>query len=334
MLDSFHLWGVLFIQELQLNFKNVSGVMLFLSHIGDPKIAFNIYFPVAYYLHNSVGKRVLWAAVISEWLNSVLKWLLHGERPYWWVHTSGFYKQEHVPHLQQFSITCETGPGSPSGHAMVTSAVWYVLVSDFLYYQQIQSFGLKILCWATYVIMMCAVCLSRLFIATHFPHQVSAGIIIGILLGMVMNSLATSALQLPFYLLTSFLLAFIATMTYLLLNLVGIDPFWSLASATKWCAFQEWVHLDTTLFYCIVRDISCLLGLGLAVFCCQFKKLTCRSQKTIILQVLVAVLMLHAGDRLKLNIHNIVLFYVEAFFKHLFLTFVVAAGIPVVFSLF
>lgn len=75
-----------------------------------------------------------------------------------------------------------------------------------------------------------------------------------------MNSLATSALQLPFYLLTSFLLAFIATMTYLLLNLVGIDPFWSLASATKWCAFQEWVHLDTTLFYCIVRDISCLLG--------------------------------------------------------------------------
>ncbi|XP_055901472.1 glucose-6-phosphatase 2-like isoform X4 [Biomphalaria glabrata] len=224
--------------------------------------------------------------------------------------------------------------GSPSGHAMVTSAVWYVLVSDFLYYQQIQSFGLKILCWATYVIMMCAVCLSRLFIATHFPHQVSAGIIIGILLGMVMNSLATSALQLPFYLLTSFLLAFIATMTYLLLNLVGIDPFWSLASATKWCAFQEWVHLDKTLFYCIVRDISCLLGLGLAVFCCQFKKLTCRSQKTIILQVLVAVLMLHAGDRLKLNIHNIVLFYVEAFFKHLFLTFVVAAGIPVVFSLF
>lgn len=48
--------------------------MLFLSYIGDPKFAFTFYFPVTYFLHNSVGKRVMWVTVIAEWLNAVAKW--------------------------------------------------------------------------------------------------------------------------------------------------------------------------------------------------------------------------------------------------------------------
>ena len=48
--------------------------MVFLSLVGDPKFVFTIFFPVAYSLHRTVGIRVVWAAVISEWLNAVLKW--------------------------------------------------------------------------------------------------------------------------------------------------------------------------------------------------------------------------------------------------------------------
>ncbi len=42
-------------------------------------------------------------------------WYIHrvlfGERPYWWVHETQFYGPVKRPELQQFSITCETGPG-------------------------------------------------------------------------------------------------------------------------------------------------------------------------------------------------------------------------------
>lgn len=37
--------------------------------------------------------------------------VLFGERPYWWVNETKFYGPIKHPELQQFSITCETGPG-------------------------------------------------------------------------------------------------------------------------------------------------------------------------------------------------------------------------------
>lgn len=45
--------------------------------------------------------------------------VLSGERPYWWVHETRFYGAGPVPPLQQFPITCETGPGTvPSTPAL------------------------------------------------------------------------------------------------------------------------------------------------------------------------------------------------------------------------
>lgn len=46
-----------------------------------------------------------------------VSWSLHGrvlfgERPYWWVHETRFYGSGSAPALQQFPITCETGPGT------------------------------------------------------------------------------------------------------------------------------------------------------------------------------------------------------------------------------
>lgn len=59
--------------------------------------------------------------------------LMHGERPYWWVHEmEEAHKSDLHPHkiaeIHQYSSTCETGPGMPSGHSMAMSAAWYVIV--------------------------------------------------------------------------------------------------------------------------------------------------------------------------------------------------------------
>lgn len=55
---------------------------------------------------------------------------MHGDRPYWWVHEVETQNNSTnlFPEIFQYASTCETGPGMPSGHAMGTSAAWYVLV--------------------------------------------------------------------------------------------------------------------------------------------------------------------------------------------------------------
>lgn len=37
--------------------------------------------------------------------------ILFGHRPYWWVHETVIYPNQSSPCLEQFPITCETGPG-------------------------------------------------------------------------------------------------------------------------------------------------------------------------------------------------------------------------------
>lgn len=37
--------------------------------------------------------------------------ILFGERPYWWVLDTDYYGNSSAPEIQQFPLTCETGPG-------------------------------------------------------------------------------------------------------------------------------------------------------------------------------------------------------------------------------
>lgn len=86
--------------------------------------------------------------------------VLFGERPYWWVHETSYYADAARPHIEQYPMTCETGPGetrgvwlflppdrpdscslvtplflcpgSPSGHAMGAAGIYYTLVTSVL----------------------------------------------------------------------------------------------------------------------------------------------------------------------------------------------------------
>ena len=66
--------GVNFIIYLQNSWAGWQSEMLFFSKVGDPRNSFLIYFPVVYHLNRNLGISVLWTAIISEWLNLVLKW--------------------------------------------------------------------------------------------------------------------------------------------------------------------------------------------------------------------------------------------------------------------
>ncbi|XP_006819676.1 LOW QUALITY PROTEIN: glucose-6-phosphatase 2-like [Saccoglossus kowalevskii] len=269
-MDDLHSNGVDFICFLQETLRTQTDQMLLLSHMGDPRNAFLIYFPIAFCLCPSVGQKVLWIAAISEWLNAVLKWILFGHRPYWWVHESSLYTEETRPDILQFPITCETGPGSPSGHAMVTSSVWFIMITAFLRYKSNQqqhpeksSHGfIFILSWLLFTLMITMVAISRLFIAAHFPHQVLLGTLVGILLAVLFNRISTDDLPLHFYVMGSGFILITAIGLYGILQLLQLDPGWTVSLAIKWCSKKEYIHLDTTPFYALSRDAGCVFGLG------------------------------------------------------------------------
>ncbi|XP_022291443.2 glucose-6-phosphatase 2-like [Crassostrea virginica] len=268
VMDYVHLRGVEIIHQIQHTFRHHVDLMQILTRVGDPRYAFLIYFPLAYCFHRPTGTRVLWIACLSEWLNGVLKWILHGERPYWWVNE--MKQHDHivnVPSLQQYSLTCETGPGSPSGHAMVTSAVLYSIGSSFIRHglKKTRTFE-RVLVWVSFSIVLLAVNISRLFIATHFPHQVLAGSLTGILLAEAVKHEHTSHLSLRHYVAWSLIMVCGIVITYTGISYLGLDPLWSLGLAKKWCANPDWVHPDTTPFFAFVRDISSLIGFGVGVF--------------------------------------------------------------------
>ena len=48
--------------------------MQFVSQLGSPQYAFTLFFPLLLAVRSSVGVRYLWVAIISDWLNMVLKW--------------------------------------------------------------------------------------------------------------------------------------------------------------------------------------------------------------------------------------------------------------------
>uniref|UniRef100_A0A8C9T4X6 glucose-6-phosphatase n=2 Tax=Scleropages formosus TaxID=113540 RepID=A0A8C9T4X6_SCLFO len=259
-----------------------------MSSVGDPRNILSFYFPLCFQVSHVVGIKMLWVAVIGDWFNLIFKWILFGHRPYWWVHETQFYQNNSHPHLEQFHITCETGPGSPSGHAMGSSSVWYVIVTSVLHLTQPSKSGPRhwnhrlwitwSLLWIAFWIIQIIVCISRVFVATHFPHQVILGVLAGVLVAEAFEHLPSiHTANLNVYIQTNLFLLSFASGFYLLHRMANIDLMWSVPKAKKWCVDPAWIHLDSSPFAGLVRNSGALLGLGLALHSQMFLQ-SCRGR--------------------------------------------------------
>lgn len=273
------------ISSLQKTLNSQADFMQLMSVVFDPKYAFLIYSPIAYLLNPKVGKKLILTTVIAEWLNQILKWFLHGERPYWYVHSSGHFDPQQVP-IKQFPITCELGPGHPSGHAMVTAAVWYIILDSLVQAYNARrdsntnreaartnsrskhliipsnATQVKFSIWTSYALLLSVVSLSRVFLGCHFPHQCLAGALLGLLVAKYISGLETKALH---FIATSIFLLTTAFGTFGLLQVLGLDPAWTIKLATTHCVKREYIHLDTAPFFSIMRYCGFALGCGLGL---------------------------------------------------------------------
>ncbi|XP_003467178.1 glucose-6-phosphatase catalytic subunit 1 [Cavia porcellus] len=271
-MDALHDFGIQSTHYLQVNYRDSQDWFILVSVLADLRNAFYVLFPIWFHLQEAVGIRLLWVAVIGDWLNLVFKWILFGQRPYWWVRDTDYYSNTSAPLIKQFSVTCETGPGSPSGHAMGTAGVYYVMVTSILSIfrgkkKPTYRFRcLNVTLWLAFWVVQLSVCLSRIYLAAHFPHQVVAGVLSGIAVAETsyhVRGIYNASLR-KYILVTGFLFGF-AVGFYLLLRVLGVDLLWTLEKARRWCERPEWVHIDTTPFASLLKNLGTLLGLGLAL---------------------------------------------------------------------
>uniref|UniRef100_A0A3Q3XKN9 Glucose-6-phosphatase 3 n=1 Tax=Mola mola TaxID=94237 RepID=A0A3Q3XKN9_MOLML len=310
-MEAVYTQGIWMAESLQQKTSNHRNLWLTITLFGDPKAAFLLVFPFTYFISRPTGVKVLWVAAISEWLNLVFKWMLFGERPFWWIGESHLFDNKQ-PNVQQFPSTCETGPGSPSGHAMVTAAIWWVIVStlgSFLYSRTHRT--------------------SEIFILAHFPHQVVAGSIAGVILGIVLSRRVPGGRSLVF-LSVGLLLG-----TLILhngLQRLGLNLSWSIPLAKKWCSHAEWIRLDTAPFSALTRDCGALLGLGLAQRWKPGGWPLSRAPKA--LSLAISSMGLYHINRLPLPVQPQGLFYGLFFLKFVIVPLLVVVLVPGLIHLF
>ncbi|XP_072312227.1 glucose-6-phosphatase catalytic subunit 1 [Eucyclogobius newberryi] len=343
LMDALQGFGVTSTHYLQTNYEDAQGLFLWVSWAADLRNTFFIFFPLWIHLRASVGIKLIWVAVIGDWLNLVFKWILFGERPYWWVHEASYYDSRVRPHIEQYPMTCETGPGSPSGHAMGAAGVYYTLVTSILALTaskvkigikkpNIKDWYLKVVLWSIFCAVQVGVCLSRVFIAAHFPHQVVAGVITGIIVAEAFNRtqwIYSASMKHYFY--TTLFLTSFAVLFYLLLKAVGVDLLWTMEKAQKWCVHAEWVHLDSTPFASLLRNMGTLFGLGLGLHSPLYtegKRSNGAGQKMAC--IATSLVLLHLFDSFKPPTHTAALFYLLSFCKSATVPLVAVSIVPYV----
>lgn len=275
------------IAYLQQNFAGYESWITYISVLGDNREMFTFFFPLLAGLANELGTRVLWSAIFVEWSNLLLKWGLKGDRPYWWIGQTMLYNEETRPRLKQFSNTCESGPGTPSGHIMMNVAVFYVILRGLTSntwksgkFNICEKVILNSLLCIAYVTWIAGVFISRLYIQAHFIHQNVLGCVIGLMIGQfcyqskfLMKLNKVGAISIGCFVVMS------AIGLYLFLLSNGMDPLWTIPLALQYCSHSEYVKIDTQPFYLVMRMTGAALGLGLGIASEQ-RELVLRSKPT------------------------------------------------------
>lgn len=246
------------------NFSRYEDFLALVTKAFDPKILFLTVIPLVAGLSTRVYSRLLLSVLLTEYCNTLLKWILAEDRPFWWVRETKEFTTLNRPKLYQNELTCEPSPGNPSGHLMTSTTYLYVIFSVLeeagLQYGKSVVVALRI----CYYLSLLMISISRMYFGCHFLHQC----IIGILLGVAMTKL-TMSLSFEKYLtkLTRkrrlaycSLICMVLLLVYWGQKLFGIDPQWSVKMAFKWCDDPFYLDPSTTLVFSIIRLTGSLVA--------------------------------------------------------------------------
>ncbi|KAJ2938298.1 hypothetical protein O0L34_g13214 [Tuta absoluta] len=282
-MDQIYDLGVSIIQVIQHWFKDYEGYFEFVNDVANPNHTLEYLFPFMSIFDSVFSAQLVLCMAFGSWVNTVMKWWLLEHRPYWWVRETDFYVGQERPYIHQTHQTCETGPGSPSGHSESAAMMLVLTICWLSHYMTDRK--LQYITWWKYiwypscVFLLGSVMLARLYIGTHFPHQVLFGALIG---GFLAPFLCIYVLD-PFiwqygfhaarsvrwtvfwHVASAVTTVLIGVVTYFSMTWCGFDPQWTIKLAFKWCEQPEYIHVSTTPMYALVYSTGHLLGWALSV---------------------------------------------------------------------
>ncbi|XP_026756346.2 glucose-6-phosphatase catalytic subunit 1 [Galleria mellonella] len=280
-MDRLYALGVSCIEFIQYWFEDSEGFFELVNDLSNPHHVLEILFPVVSVVDSVFGAQLLLCMAFGSWLNSVMKWWLLEDRPYWWVRETSFYTGPR-PQLRQSRHTCETGPGCPSGHTATTATILILLImwiSHIMNDRKCYVWWWKYVVYPVFACALGSVMLARMFVATHFPHQCLLGALVGSFLAPALciyvsdpfiwryglHARLPAARAVAWHIFSAAVTVAIAAVTYLSLTLCGWDPHWTVKLAFRWCESPDDIHVSTTPMYSLVQSTSALLGWALCV---------------------------------------------------------------------
>lgn len=207
--------GIEIILYLQNLGNWLSDPMKFFSFLGAENF-FLLIAPALYWcIDAGLGLRFGLYLSLSAGINSIIKILFHTPRPYW-------------VDQRVLALSTETSFGIPSGHAQNAIVVWGSLANGIR----------KTWAWVLAILLIFFIGFSRMVLGVHFPGDVLAGWLIGLLLLLLFFRLETRVIS---FLRKQSVLSQIFTvfMVSLAIILVAILVRLSLGA---WTVPQEWIE--------------------------------------------------------------------------------------------
>jgi len=154
-------WELWFIREFQNTGEWLTPLMKFLTWLGNPQAYIVIIALIYWSFNNLLGMRMAIFLPLVSSMNGLLKQLFHAPRPYWVD-----------PLIKAFQAS--NGFGMPSGHAQAAT-VWLLAA----YYLRNKWF------WIIAIVLIFMIGVSRIYLGVHFPDQIIAGWLAGIVLMII-----------------------------------------------------------------------------------------------------------------------------------------------------
>ncbi|XP_063631549.1 glucose-6-phosphatase 2 [Cydia splendana] len=267
---------VALIEFVQDWFRDWDGYLEWVNNVSDPRMLLEFLFPLISIVDSVFAAQMLLVLSFGGWFNTVMKWWLLEDRPYWWVHETSFYTS-HRPRLRQTRQTCETGPGSPSGHSAAGAATLVLLLmytSHFMRdrkcYMRYWKYVMYPLCAAA----MASILLARVYVGAHFPHQCLLGAFVGAFMAPALCLYVSDPYiwrygpercGVAWHAAAAVIAAAIGGVTYAGLKICGIDPQWTVKLALRWCQEPSEIHVTTTPMFSLMQGTAAMLGWALSV---------------------------------------------------------------------
>ncbi len=172
-MDAILNWGIKVILFLQSLGSWLNAPMNFFSFFGNELFFLFIAPAIFWCVDATLGMRAGLGLLASLSINAILKLAFHAPRPYWYD-----------VRVQPFSS--ETSFGIPSAHSQNSVVLWSLLA----------KWVKRPLAWAAAVAMILLVSLSRMVLGMHFPSDVLAGWVLGLLLVWAILALRKTCIRL------------------------------------------------------------------------------------------------------------------------------------------